>query len=453
MKKTLAILLSLVLVVGLFAGCGSKTETPAATTAAPVAGETTAAAETEAPAASADGAVYYLNFKPEADAAWQALAKTYTEQTGVKVTVVTAASGTYDDTLTAELDKSEAPTMFQAGNQGAIDAYGDWCLDLRGTDVYNEMTTDDFNLTGEDGSVLSIGYCYESFGIIVNKALLEKAGHSLDEITNFESLKAVADDIHARASELGFDAFTSAGLDGSSSWRFSGHLINMPLFYQFRDDGVDKQPATITNAYLDNYKQIWDLYITDSATTGAALTTATGDQAEAEFGKGEAVFYQNGTWEYGNLTGTFGMNPDDLTMIPIYCGVEGEEKAGLCSGTENCWAVNKEADPEDIQATLDFMYWVVTSDEGTTMLAEQFGPCPFKNAKTPENVFFADANKLVADGNYTVTWAFNWTPGVDDFRAGVVDALTQYTSGTGDWAAVESAIVDGWATQYEKNVG
>ena len=453
MKKTIAMLLALVLVVGLFAGCGAKTETPAATTAA--AAEPAATEATEAPAAdaTATGSVYYLNFKPESDAAWQELAKTYTEQTGVKVTVVTAASGTYDTTLTAELDKDAAPTMFQAGNQGAIDAYGEWCLDLRDTDVYKEMTTDDFNLKGEDGSVLSIGYCYESFGIIVNKALLEKAGHSIDEIKNFETLKAVADDIHARASELGFDAFTSAGLDGSSSWRFSGHLLNMPLFYQFRDDGVTKQPATITNKYLDNFKAIWDLYTTDTATTGAALTTATGDQAEAEFGKGEAAFYQNGSWEYSNLTGTFGMNPDDLTMIPIYCGVEGEEKAGLCSGTENCWAVNKEAAPEDIQATLDFMKWVVTSEEGTTMLAEQFGPCPFKNAKTPENVFCADANKLVADGNYTVTWAFNWTPGVDDFRAAVVDALTQYVSGTGDWAAVETAIVDGWAAQYAKNVG
>ena len=424
MKKTLAILLTLVLVVGLFAGCGKK---------------------------SSSGSVYYLNFKPEADAAWQELAATYTKQTGVKVTVVTAAAGTYDDTLTAELDKSEAPTMFQAGNQGAIDSYGDWCLDLRGTDVYNEMTTDDFNLKGEDGSVLSIGYCYESFGIIVNKALLKQAGYDITDIKDFATLKTIADDIHARANDLGFDAFTSAGLDGSSSWRFSGHLANMPLYYQFRDDGVTEQPATITNKYLENYKMIWDLYTTDSATTGADLTTATGDQAEAEFGQGQAVFYQNGTWEYSNLTGTFGMNKDDLAMIPIYCGVSGEEKAGLCSGTENCWAVNKKASEADQKATLDFMKWVVTSDEGTTMLAENFGPCPFKSAKTPENVFFADANALVAAGNYTVTWAFNWTPAVDDWRAGVVDALTQYTAGTGDWSAVESAFVDGWATCYAKD--
>ena len=424
MKKTIAILLALVLVVGLFAGCGKKSA----------------------------GSVYYLNFKPEADEAWQALAKTYTEKTGVKVTVVTAASGTYADTLTAELDKSEAPTMFQAGNQGAIDTFGDWCLDLRDTDVYKEMTTDAFNLKGTDGAVLSIGYCYESFGIIVNKALLKQAGYELTDIKDFASLKAAADDIHARAAELGFDAFTSAGLDVTSSWRFSGHLFNMPLFYQARDNGWTSQPSAITADYLDNFKAIWDLYTTDSATTGAALTTATGDQAEAEFGKGEAVFYQNGTWEYANLTGEkFGMNPADLAMIPIYCGVAGEEKAGLCSGTENCWAVNKKASEADQKATLDFMKWVVTSDEGTTMLAAEFGPCPFKSAKTPDNVFCADANALLAAGNYNVDWAFNWTPAVDDFRAGVVDALTQYVAGTGDWAAVETSIVDGWAAMYAKD--
>ena len=443
MKKILAMLLALCMIFALCA-CGSSAA-PAATEA-PAADAATEAPAEEAPAA--EGSVYYLNFKPESDEAWQALAKTYTEQTGVPVKIVTAASGTYQETLTAEMDKSEAPTMFQVGNQGAVDTWGEYCYDLTNTDVWNEMTTHAFDMVGDDGFTYSIGYCYECFGIIVNKALLEQAGHSIDEITNFESLKAVADDIHARASELGFDAFSSAGLDGSSSWRFSGHLANMPLYYEFRDDGVTSKPATITGAYLDNFKAIWDLYTTDSATTGADLLAATGDASEAEFGNGEAVFYQNGSWEYPNLVGNFGMDPANLQMIPIYCGVEGEEDAGLCSGTENCWAVNAEADEADIQATLDFMKWVVTSDEGTILLAEQFGPCPFKSAKTPENVFFADANDLTAEGKYVVTWAFNYTPAVDDWRAAVVDALGQYTAGTGDWDAVVSAFVDGWATQY-----
>ena len=441
MKKIIALVLCLVMVFALCA-CG---ESNTATTAP--AADTATEAPAEEPAAA--GSVYYLNFKPEADEAWQALAKTYTEQTGVPVTVVTAASGTYEQTLTSEMDKSEAPTMFQVGNPGAVATWGEYCLDLTGTDVYNEMTTHAFDQVGDDGFTYSIGYCYECYGIIVNKALLEQAGHSIDEIKDFESLKAVADDIHARAGELGFDAFSSAGLDSSSSWRFSGHLANMPLFYEFRDDNVTAQPATIKGTYLDNFKLIWDLYSTDSATTGADLLTSTGDASEAEFGEGKAVFFQNGSWEYGNLIGEkFNMDPANLQMIPIYCGVEGETDAGLCSGTENCWAVNCEADEEDIQATLDFMKWVVTSDEGTTMLAEEFGPCPFKSAKTPENVFFADAANLTNEGKYVVTWAFNFTPAVDDWRAGVVDALGQYTAGTGDWDAVVSAFVDGWATLY-----
>ena len=452
MKKIIAMLLALVMVLGL-AACASKTEPaqteePAATETTPAAEETTEepAETTEEPATTeATGSVYYLNFKPEADEAWQKLAASYTEQTGVPVKVVTAASGTYDTTLAAELDKSSAPTLFQCGNQGAINSYGDYCYPLDGTAIMDQMTTDAFNLKGEDGQTLSIGYCYEAFGIIVNKALLEKAGHSVEEIKDFASLKAVADDIHARASELGFDAFSSAGLDGSSSWRFSGHLANMPLFYE----GVNADSATITGQYLDLYKNIWDLYITDSAADASQLSTKTGDESRAEFGTGKAVFFQNGTWEFANLTGDdFKMNPDDLAMIPIYCGAENEQNAGLACGTENCWAVNAKVSEADQKASLDFLYWVVTSDEGTKMMAEQFGPIPFKNAKESSNVFFNDANRLMSEGKYTVTWAFNYTPNVDTWRAGVVSALTAYSAGNGSWDDVVTAFVQGWAAQW-----
>ena len=447
MKKFLALLLALVMVFAL-AACGEPATDPSD---APSGGDDTQTSDApEGGDSTATGSVYYLNFKPEADAAWQELAALYTEQTGVTVKVVTAASGEYSSTLTAEMDKSDMPTLFQCGNQAGLDTWGDYCYDLTDTAVYKEMTTDDFNLFGENGEVYCIGYCYEAFGIIVNTALLAEAGYELSDITNFESLKSIAEDITARhaTGELAFAAFSSSGLDSSSSWRFSGHLANMPLFYEFRDDGVTSQPATITGAYLDNFKMIWDLYVANSDTAPAQLTTATSDQSKAEFGEGKAVFYQNGSWEYDSLVNDFGMDPANLAMIPIYCGVEGEEDAGLCCGTENCWAVNAKASEEDIQATLDFMYWVVTSEEGTTMMAEQFGPIPFKNAKESSNVFFTNANEYIADGKYTVTWAFNYTPNVDTWRAAVVAALTQYTVGGGSWDDVVTAFVQGWATQY-----
>lgn len=391
------------------------------------------------------GSVYWLNFKPEEDEALQDIAKEYKEEKGVDVKVVTAASGTYEQTLTSEMEKSDAPTLFVVGNQAAVKTWKDYCIDLKDTDVYKELNTDAFNLTDENGKVCSIGYCYESFGLIVNKKLLKEAGYDVTDIKDFKSLKRIAEDIHKRADELGFDAFTSSGMDDSSSWRFTGHLANMPLYYEAKEDGWKEAPATIKGTYLDNYKNVWDLYINNSKYDKKTLATG-GYDAQAEFKKGEAVFYQNGTWEYAEISKS--IDDEDLQMIPLYCGVEGEENAGLCSGTENCWAVNAKASKENQQATLDFMKWLVTSEDGTEMMAEQFGAIPYKSAADSGNVFLRNANELMEAGKYTVDWTFNYTPNVDDWRASLVAAMNKYNAG-GKWDDVKTAFVEGWATQYK----
>ena len=445
MKKLIAMLLALVMVLGL-AACGGSSA-PAATQAPAAPATDAAPAATEAAAPAAEGRVYYLNFKPEADGTMQELAKLYTETTGIPVKVVTAASGTYSDTLTAEMAKSEAPTIYNIGNKSGLNDWDDYALDLTGTAVAGELTTDEFNLYNDAGELKAIGHCFESYGIIVNKALLEQAGHSIDEITNFETLKAVADDIHARSAELGFDAFSAPGLDGSSSWRFSGHLANMPLFYEFRDDGITEQPATIKGTYMDNFRNIWDLYITDTAADAKTLMSGTGDESKAQFTEGKAAFYQNGTWEFASLSEA-GMT--DICMIPIYCGVAGEEKAGLCSGTENCWAVNSQVSEADQKASLDFLYWLVTDEVAAQKMVDTLGALPFKSAPASSNTFLANGNDLLANGCYNVSWAFNHTPNVDSWRATVVTALAAYSAAPSDatWADVVSAFVDGWAAEY-----
>ena len=436
MKKLIALLLVLTMAVSLVA-CGGAEEKPAETEVP--------AAEGEAAVSTETGSVYYLNFKPEADAAWQKLAAAYTAETGVEVKVVTAAGGNYADTLNAEMAKDTAPTLFNCGNAQSLKDWADYTLDLTGTAFANELATNDFNLYDENGALKAVGYCYESYGIIVNVDLLNAAGYELADITNFETLKAVADDIHARAAELGFDAFSSAGLDSSSSWRFSGHLANMPLFYEFRDDGVTTQPAEITGAYLDNFRAIWDLYITDSSADVATLATSTGDESKALFTEGKAVFHQQGSWEYAGLTEA-GMT--NLAMIPIYCGVEGEEQAGLCSGTENCWAINAKADEADIQASIDFLVWLVSDPDASAVYVQQLGAVPFKNCPASSNKFVADGNAMLAEGKTSISWAFNYTPNVDAWRATVVTALAAYSAGTADWATVVEAFVDGWAIEY-----
>lgn len=419
MKKIISLLICFALLLTVFAGCGRKKN------------------ET--------GSVYYLNFKPEQDAAWQALAAKYTEETGVPVKVVTASQGTYEQTLTAEIDKSTPPTLFQISGEIGLNSWQDYCLDLSDSEVYRQLTSDDFALK-KDGKVYGVAYVYEGFGLIVNKDLLKKAGYTIDSLKSFEDIKKVAEDITKRKAELGFSAFTSAGLDSSSSWRYSGHLANIPLYYEFKADNVTAQPATIKGTHLDTYKNWWDLYTNNSTVDKSTLTAVTGDQAVSEFVTGKAVFYQNGTWAYEDVKA---IGDDNLGFIPLYAGVD-DANQGICAGTENYWAVNSKASDADKKATLDFLEWVVTSNTGTTALAESMEfISPFKMAKKVDNVLCNIMNDYVADGKKNIDWVFNYTPNVDVWRSDVTSALAAYSAGKGDWNAVKDAFVNGWEKQYK----
>jgi raffinose/stachyose/melibiose transport system substrate-binding protein len=434
MKKFVAMLLALVMALSLVA-CGEKK------------GD----ANTEGDGASAaTGKVYYLNFKPEQDQAWQDLAKAYTEETGVPVTVLTAASGTYEEKLTSEIAKTDAPTLFQVNGPVGLASWKDYCYDLKDSQVYGELTSDSFALKDGD-AVAGIGYVIESYGLIVNKTLLAKAGYTVEDIQSFADLKKVAEDITARKDELGFAAFSSAGMDGSSDWRFKTHLANLPIYFEYQADGINSTDA-IKGTYLDNYKNIFDLYINNSTCAPADLSGKTGDDSRNEFLAGKAVFFQNGSWEYNNLVGEGKpFTDDDLTMMPIYIGVGDEANQGLCTGTENYWCVNKDAAPEDIQATLDFMYWCVTSDKGTQALANDMGfVIPFKKAAESPNLFVKVDKELTAAGKTPVSWNFTTMPS-EQWKNDVGSALTAYAAGTGDWEAVKTAFVDGWAKEVALN--
>lgn len=411
--------------------------------------------------ASADeetGKVYYLNFKPEQATQWEDLAAKYTEETGVQVDVVTAASGTYESTLKSEMAKAEAPTLFQVNGPVGLATWKDYCYDLKDSEVYKHLKSDDFALKNDDGSVQGIAYVIETYGLIYNKKLLNDymatdgaVISSVDELNNFETLKAVADDIQAKKDDLGIEgAFASTGFDSSSDWRFKTHLANLPIYYEYKADGINSTDA-IKGTYLDNYKQIFDLYITDSTCDPALLSGKTGEDAASEFALGEAVFYQNGTWAYNDIKDNE-VADEDLGMLPIYIGAEGEENQGLCTGSENYWCVNKNADPADIQATLDFMEWVVTSDTGRDALANTMGfVTPFK---TFEDGYQSQNPLVLANDEYTkagktpVSWNFTTMPS-EEWKNGVGSALLEYAQGTGDWDAVVTAFVDGWKTEYD----
>ena len=431
-KRFTAAITVIVLLIGILAGCGN--------------GENSSSGNSNGSggdSSSGAGRVYYLNFKPEADLQWQEVARIYTEKTGVPVTILTAASGQYETTLRAEMAKRESPTLFQVNGPVGLASWNNYTYNLAGSQLYGELVSDDFALYS-GSEIAGIAYVIETYGIIYNKALLQQAGYTSDQIRSFADLKRVAEDITARSDALGFAAFTTAGMDGSSDWRFKTHLANLPIYYEYKADGIGTTDA-IKGAYLDNYKMIWDLYINNSVTPPAMLGNKTMNEVIAEFVNGEAVFFQNGTWAYNDVSS---LGDDNLGMLPIYIGASGEENQGLCTGTENYWCVNKNASQEDIQATLDFLYWCVTDSDAVKILCEDMGfVIPFKNNMPPANPLVVIADQYVAEGFTSVAWTFPTMPS-EEWKNGVESALTMYAAGSVGWDRVVTAFVEGWASEY-----
>lgn len=403
------------------------------------------------------GKVYFLNFKPEAADQWVALAKKYTDKTGVQVKVQTAASGTYEQTLKSELAKSDAPTIFQVNGPVGYQNWKGYTADLKDTGIYNELNNKDIALKDGD-KVVGIPYVMETYGIIYNKDLLKKYTElpgakikDVKEINSFDKLKEVSDDMQAKKDKLGIKgAFTSAGFDSSSDWRFKTHLANIPLSYEFKEDGVTTQPETIKGTYLPNFKNIFDLYLKDSTTAPSQLSSKTGDDANSEFALGEAAFYQNGTWAWTDLQKA-GMKANQVGMLPIYIGAKGEENQGLATGSENYLCINAKASEADQKASKDFLNWVVTSDEGIKALSEDMGfTTPFKtfDKVKSDNPLVEEAVEDSNSGKQQVAWNFTMMPS-EEWKNQLGQAMLAYAQGNGSWDDVQKAFVDNWKTEYE----
>ena len=394
----------------------------------------------------AKGSVYWLNFKPELDVTLRELADQYKEATGVTVKIETPASGEYLQTLRDEMKSEDPPSLFVINNQDAADEWKEEALDLTGTAVQDQLNTSSYNFKTEEGKLVAIPYCLECFGIAVNPDLLKKAGYSVDDIKNFDTLKKAVETIHQNASWLGFDAFCSPDLDSGSSWRLTGHLANLEYYYEEQDSGSWKEsPASITGAYLPNYKNLYDLCINNAVSAPETLAAGGHDPAQ-EFTSGKAAFFLTGSWDYSTLSEKI----PNVTMIPYYCGVKGEEKAGLNSGSENFWAVNAAVSEADQKATLDFMKWLVTDEDASKKMVEQIGNMPYKNAAKSDNGFLAKQSELINNGYYRMDWAMLYQPNTPTYRAELVTALSAYNADRTDanWEKVKEAFVGNWAKLY-----
>ncbi len=467
MKKLTAVLLSAVIACSLLTGC-TRDEGNAGQTGNndSMAGQNGSSGSNNnggnggGSGNAGSGQVYYLSFKPESNPVWQELARKYTEESGVPVKVITAASGTYEQTLMSEIANIEAPTLFQINGPVGYQNWKDYCADLKDTQLYSWMLDPEMALTGEDGGVYGIPYVVEGYGIIYNDAILQKyfamdgaKAASVEEINNFASLKAVVEDMQARKEELGIrGVFASTSLMPGEDWRWQTHLANIPIYYEYQDRKVT-DADTIDFRYSENFKNIFDLYLNNSCTAPGLLGSKSVDDSMAEFALGQAAMVQNGNWAWSQVAEVAGnvVKEEDIKFLPIYTGIAGEEGQGLCTGTENFFCINSQASPEDQAASIAFVEWLFSSEEGKKAVTKELGFITpfstFSQEETPHDPLAREVLRYMEDPSKTsISWNFTTFPSQqfkDDFGA----ALLEYAAGSMNWEGVKSVVVDRWAAE------
>ena len=418
-------------------------------------------------AAAKKGTVRYLNFKPEVAAVYEELAAAYEKETGVKVIVETAANNTYESTLTAKMATKQAPTLFQVNGPVGYSTWKDYCADLSKTEIYKHLSDKSLAIT-DKGKAYGIPYVVEGYGIIYNKAITDKyfalssrktSFKSMDEINNFAKLKELCDDMQAHKDELGIKGvFASTSLKAGEDWRWQTHLANLPVYYEFKNNKVDlTSNATheIKFQYGNNFKNIFDLYTTDSVIDRKNVGVKTVDNSMAEFALEECAMVQNGNWAWGQIAGVSGnkVKSANVKYLPIYTGVAGEESQGLCVGTENFYCINKKASKEDQKATADFIYWLYSSTTGKNYVTKKLGfIAPFdtfaENEKPTDPLAQEILKFMSKKGITSVSWNFTLFPS-QTFKDNFGADLLQYCQGSKDWNTVSSNVINNWKKEWQ----
>ncbi len=417
---------------------------------------------------STKGEIYYLNFKPEIAEVYEEIAKVYEQETGVKLKVVTAASGTYEQTLKAEMERSDAPTLFQINGPKGYANWQDYCKDLKDTELYKHLT--DKSLAVEvNGGVYGIPYVVEGYGIIYNNAIMEKYFalpnkatdvKSVEEINSFDKLKAVVEDMTKNKEALGIKGvFASTSLKPGEDWRWHTHLANIPLYNEFSKNNVDlASDATkeISFQFSDNFKNIYDLYINNSTVSSKLLGTKQVADSMAEFALGQAAMVQNGNWAWSQIKDIDGntVKEEDVKFMPIYTGIEGEDKLSISTGTENFFAINAKASPEKQKLAEDFMYWLFSSEKGKSFVTNDLGfIAPFDTFGETEVPNDPLAKEVVRwmnnESTSIIPWNFTIFPN-QTFKDNFGAALLKYSQGNMEWNAVKTQVVNDWKAESAK---
>lgn len=391
-----------------------------------------------------------FQFKVEAKDALEKAAKEYmAKNPNVTISVQTVGGGSdYGAALRNQFASGKEPAIFNIG--GRQDAK-DWLAKLEDLSSVN-VTTQAFSGTLDsvtiDGKVLAIPFNQEGYGLIVNKAVLEKAGINVDSLKSYKALEDAIKLLDSKKSELGLDAVIA--YPTKETWVTGLHTSNVAIGQEFKSVVEAFDAPELKFTYAPQLKKIIDLQVKygykPSGDVKSMNSVDYATQVEKEFSMGKVAMIQQGNWAYGSIEGIDLELAKNITIIPL--SLEGGKEDSIPVGVPNYWAINKDKDDNTKAAAKAFLDWLYTSPEGKKMIIEDFKFIPaYKGYEAaelqPKDPLAAAILKYSQEGK-TTPWVFMGYPtgwGMDKLGANI----QKYVAGEMPWDKLVEEAKTTWA--------
>jgi len=431
MKKTklLSILTTVVLTVSLLAGCGSKT------------GDSTSSKESSGKAVK----ISILNTKGEIATQLEDAAKAFTkENPNITVDVVQAAAG--------ESPFQKVSSMYASGNAPSLSMldpndmgkFSDKFLDLSSEKWVKDASTGSLDAAKTDGKVMGFPLSIEGYGLIYNKAVLDKVSVDPTSIKTTKDLEAAFQKIQA----AGVAPIVLSPMD----WSLGAHFLPMVYTDQSKDAGsADKFTADIkagkvdlaSNALFNGIMTTFDVLKANNIDKASPLA-GTYEKAPEYLGTGKAAFWFMGNWawpqikEFDQANGQYGFIP-----VPVSNNADDYGNSQIYAGPAKFIGVDSKNNDADQQAAAKkFLEWMVYSDAGQDFLVNKSSLVPaFSNIKLEITDPLGKSVKQYVENKKAIA-PMTTLPG--DHWAQLGGSMQKYLDGKSDKAALASDIQNYW---------
>ncbi len=417
MKKALAMMLALVMVLALVACGGGNSE--------------------GGNSSSASGATLTIfNSKMEIQSQMEEMAAQYSQEKGVPVevyyssdTVAAHMATKYASNDPYVLAMVDAKDVYSLGAEHAVDLSGEkWVGD----------TTQAISV---DGKVLGFPVCVEARGLLYNGDAIKAAtGKDFDPST----IKTTAD-LQALINEIAAGGMAlPVGLQ-KEDWSLGAHYF--AEIYELHDDpdafiagikdgSIKLADDKVFNAMMDTFDVLKEYNYAKEAPTSAER-----EVTEMKLAEGDLCFKFGGNWDWSNMVDTD--YTENLGMMPVPSDLDGYNTK-LVGGGSKYFYIDNGVSEELQQAAKDFLNWLVYEADGQDFLVNKCSLVPaFSNITLSVSDPLGASVKSYADkgalvGNY------NYLP--DDHYAKVGASFQKYLAGETDRAGFAQEVTEYWAT-------